>query len=65
MTPTAIVTLGVWEIIIILVALAILLGVPMVVVAACMWIRRILRDGRKGRGQGRGTKRGGSPHPPR
>jgi hypothetical protein len=31
------------------VALAILLGVPMVVVAACMWIRRIIREGRKAR----------------
>ncbi len=49
MTPAAIVTLGVWEIIVIVVALAVLLGVPMVVVAACMWIRRLIREGRKGR----------------
>jgi len=51
MPPTAIVTLGVWEIIIIIVALAVLLGVPMLVVAACMWVRRIMRQGRKSRGR--------------
>jgi len=51
MPPAAIVTLGVWEIIVIIVALAVLLGVPMVVVAACMWIRRLTREGRKGRGR--------------
>jgi Sec-independent protein translocase protein TatA len=49
MTPPAIITLGVWEIVVIIVALAILLGVPMVVVAACMWVRRIIREGRKSR----------------
>jgi len=49
MPSAAIVTLGMWEILVILVALAVLLGVPMLVVAACMWVRRITRQGRKAR----------------
>jgi len=49
MPPIAFATLGVWEILIIVVALAVLLGVPMVVVTVYMWIRRIIRRGRKAR----------------
>ena len=49
MPPTAFATLGVWEILIIVVALAVLLGVPMVAVALYMWIRRIISRCRKAR----------------
>ena len=49
MPPTALFTLGVWEILVLVVALAILLGVPMLVVAGSTWIRRIVRRGRRAR----------------
>jgi hypothetical protein len=50
--PTALFTLGVWEIVILVAALAILLGLPMIVVSIYMWIRRIIRRGRRARRRG-------------
>jgi len=53
MPSPAIMPFGPWEILIIVVALAVLLGVPMLFVAACVWIRRIIRQWRARRRRGR------------
>jgi len=53
MPPTAIMPLSPCEIVIIVVAVAVLLGVPMLFVAACVWLRRIIREWRARRREGR------------
>jgi len=49
----AIIPLGFWEVVIIVAAVAVLLGVPMLFVAACVWLRRIIREWRARRRRGR------------
>jgi len=44
MTPVAFLNLGFWEIVILVASAAVLLGVPIVVVAAWTYIRRVIRE---------------------
>jgi len=50
--PMAFLTLGFWEVVVLVVALAVLLGVPMIVVAVWMRLRRVI-DRRRGAGPSR------------
>ena len=50
--PMAFLTLGFWEVVVLVVALAVLLGVPMIVVALWMRLRRVI-DRRRGDGPSR------------